>query len=539
MDLDFAYNILDILGTMQDAVRQMWKEYEAGNVEGFDSLGMDMQDGLRAVQEVAKQQIPVGSKNRLADACTCVLESLKEIRQSVLKWNAEKMEWKLEYELGAILEEAARQFYYWGIVEAHPEERQNFLDYVADTDMFRDLKKPEEERKVFCDLVILVIGYNKLDYTIRCVQHIKNNLPKGIKTELILFNHGSSDGTKDYFENMEGVKVINVAVNSVVLGAIYKAEARGRWGLVVSNDVLVGENTIDNLVRCVRKHPDYGFVVPSTPAVSNLQTICANYANLEEFLQFARNNNVYDEKRHEQRVRLVNPICIFPCGVFLQMELDLYEDKSCVKAPFMTFPDDKISCWMRRHGYKCILAKDAYCHHYGSVTINSEMDKQERVDRMYLEGRKDFQAHYGVDPWGLGCCFEPELFRNWNIRPVYNACILGINCGLGSNSLKVKEILREKGADDICLINCVQDGRYLEDLSGVSDEVYAFDRLSDIVVKTQRKWYDYIVVEEAVAGYNQEQLVRDILNAGIEFGELAQKAEEGWKIYINSSIGGK
>ena len=47
----------------------------------------------------------------------------------------------------------------------------------------------------------------------QCVASVLNNLPKNIKTEIILLNHGSQDGTKEYFEKMKEVKVINVAVN--------------------------------------------------------------------------------------------------------------------------------------------------------------------------------------------------------------------------------------------------------------------------------------------------------------------------------------
>lgn len=56
---------------------------------------------------------------------------MTDIRQSVLAWDRKKMDWKLEYELGAILEETARQFYYWGIVDEYPKERHGFLEYIA------------------------------------------------------------------------------------------------------------------------------------------------------------------------------------------------------------------------------------------------------------------------------------------------------------------------------------------------------------------------------------------------------------------------
>lgn len=532
MERELAYNILDIMGTMQDAVREMQKEYRAGGALKFEHLAGDLQDGLEAVKEIARQEIPRGSRNRLEDACICALESLKDIRRLTLV-RPDKVEWKLEYELGSIVEDSASQFYYWGIVDKHPEERESFQKFVADAEAFRILKQREEDRKYACDLIILVTGYNKLEYTMDCVQNILDNLPKTISCELVLYNHGSSDSTKEYFESIDGANVINLAVNCAVPGALFRTYSRGKYRLHVSNDVIVGKNAIDNLYRCVSEHPDYGFVVPSTSAVSNYQTIEASYTSREEFLDFTRKNNVYDETRHEQRVRLVNPIEMLPSAVLLQMELDLYENKSCT-GQAIAFPDDKVSLWMRRHGYKSILAKDAYCHHIGSVTINSQVTEEER-DKMYLEGRKDFQAYYGVDPWAPGSFFEPKLFETMKIRPVNGACILGINCGLGSTSLKVKEVMREQGAEDVCLVNCIQDERYLQDLRGISDEVYVFSRLSDIVVGSKRKWYDYIVVEENIEGYRQERLAKEILNAGIEFGQLAYKLENEWRIYVHTT----
>lgn len=534
MTLELAYNILDILGTMQDAVRQMQEEYKQQNFRKFEILSNDLRDGLTVVREIAGEEIPAGSYSRLADACTCALESLKDIKRLHLV-SPQKVEWKLEYELGAIIEEMARKFYYWEIVSEHPETREDFLKYVADTPAFRILKIPEAERTYACDLVILVIAYNKLDYTMRCVKSILENLPREISCELVLFNHGSSDGTKDYFESIEGARVINVAINSAVIGMMLSVKSRGKFYLQVSNDVHVGKNAIENIVRSIMEHQDYGYVVPSTPNVSNFQAIYANYENEKEFLEFTENNNVYDEKRHEQRVRLVNPIDGYSSTVLLQMELDLYESRSCCRQQW-TFPDDKISCWMRRHGYKNMLAKDAYCYHIGSVTIIEETSTQEAREKMYCEGREEFMAYYGIDPWGPGSCYERILYEKWRIRPVSGACILGINCGLGSNSLKAKEIMREQGAENVQLINCEQDQRYLQDLQGVSDEVYEFSSFSDIVKRTGRNWYEYIIVEEIVKGYRQEKLPQEILNAGIDFGEMAYKVGDEWRICINKPV---
>lgn len=527
MTLELAYNIIDILQTMQDAVKQMQKDYAAGDMEAFHSLSMDVWDGLTAVQQIARQEVPEGSKIRLADACTCGLESLKDIKRlAILK--PEKAEWKLEYELSPIIETTAMQFFHWGIVEEHPEKREEFQEFIASREAFEILRMPEAEWEYEYDLVIIVTAYNHSNYTKMCVQSILANLPQGVKSQLILFNHGSSDDTKSYFESMDAVQILNLAVNGAMPIVGLKVTAKGKYYLAISNDIVMGENAIENLYRCVAEHEDYGYIVPTTPAVSNFQTIPIRYESQEEFMRLASENNIYNERLHEQRTRLCNPLHIMPSKIFAQMILDMYEDR-CSE---LSFPDDKNSLWMRRHGYKNILAKDAYCHHFGSVTLKHDMGAQLEREKFYKEGRIAFFERYGVDPWGTGFCYDWDLFRTWEIPVIDNATVLGINCGLGSNSLKVKEVLREKGAQGVVLYNATQEERYLSDLKGVSDEAFVVKDLGEIAAETGRKKYNYIVVEDKIQGNEQESPVQAILNAGLTFDELAYKTPSGqWKIF--------
>ncbi len=529
MNIELGYNILDILKTMQDAAKEMKEQFVSGGMELFDGLGMDLGDGLYAVRELAKAEIPVGSRIRLEDACTCALESLKDIKRLVYT-KPEKVEWKLEYELGAIIETMAIQFFYWGIVEAHPEKRKEFLDFLADAEMFELLKVSEQERKYPYDLTIMVTAYDHLDYSVQCVESILENWPREARCELILFNHGSTDGTKEYFENIPKIKVINTAVNNAIPYVMLRAISGGRYSLQVSNDIVIGKNAIDNLYRCAKEHPEYGYIVPATSAVSNLQSLPVKYEGREQFKEVTLKNNVYDEKRHEQRVRLCNPLHIMPTELAMQMSLDMYEEKCCSRLK-LSFPDDRNSLWMRRNGYKCILAKDAYCHHFGSVTIGHEGTSAER-DQFYEDGRKVFQEQHGIDPWGTGFGYDLELIDKWDLPIIDNAFILGINCGLGGNSLKIKEVLREKGAENIRLYNIVQDRRYLKDLEGISDGAFLFECLDEVVERTKNDYYNYIIIEEPIAGCVGRSMKRELLDAGLRFDQMACKMKDGtWQIF--------
>jgi len=525
MDLELAYGILEILQTVWDAVKQMHTAYTAKDIETFNALSMDVWEALTAVQNLARQQVPVRSRIRLEDACTCALESLKDIKMLVLT-NPEKVEWKLEYELAPIVETTAMQFYYWGIVDKHPEKREEFQEFIANTEVFGILQVPEEERQYEYDLLIHVVAYNKLEYTKKCVESILENLPHNIKYDIVFLNHGSTDGTKEYFESIGNAKTINVAVNGAVPSNTLKSIMTAKYFLAISNDVMMGANAIDNLYRCMAEHKEYGYIVPSTPAVSNLQTIPSDYHTDEQFYSFAATNNLYDESRHEQRVRLCNPLSMFASEAYAKMILEHYEDRCCNKQQ-MSFPDDKTSIWMRRNGYKCILAKDAYCHHFGSVTLKEDMGTQLQKQHFYKEGRKTFEEVYGIDPWGLGCCFDLELFNMWDFPIIDNAVVLGINCGLGSNSLKIKEILKEKGAQGSTLYNVTQEERYIQDLKGISDEAFVIDELSGIPVKTGRTHFHYIVVDEPMLNVDSANVAQIIVNAGITFDELAWRTSDG------------
>ena len=135
MDTELAYSILEIMQTMEDAAKEMKLKYIAGDIQGFNSLSMDLWDGISAVRDVARQNVPNGSRIRLEDACTCALESLKDIKLLVIT-NPEKVEWKLEYELMPLIESGAMQFYYWAIVGGHPEKEEEYQAFLKNTDIF-------------------------------------------------------------------------------------------------------------------------------------------------------------------------------------------------------------------------------------------------------------------------------------------------------------------------------------------------------------------------------------------------------------------
>lgn len=142
-----------------------------------------------------------------------------------------------------------------------------------------------------------------------------------------------------------------------------------------------------------------------------------------------------------------------------------------------------------------MLAKDSYCHHFGSVTIKDEVAKKSEAD-FYLNGRRTFYQTFGIDPWGTGFCFDVTFAEQQVVETHSHVEILGINCGMGSNSLKIKEQLKEYYRNtDTWLYNITDDKSYLADLGGVSDEAKLISVIDELKTYLAGKKFHYVVWE--------------------------------------------
>ena len=323
------------------------------------------------------------------------------------------------------------------------------------------------------------------------------NFPKGLSAELILFNHGSTDGTKEFFESFHPDKQVDIAVNGGGIGVIYRI-AEGKYTVIISNDIIITPHAINNLHTCIDSDEKIAWVVPSTPNIPNFQTIPAHYSNMEELDAFAERNNVSNPRRWEQRARLNNPIEIIRSSVLHQLKPgQWYQPKN-----YFAFSDDRFSLLCRRNGYKIYLAKDAYCHHFGSATVG-----ESNTQDTFLQGRKEFFQLFGIDPWSAGCCYSFALFQSLNCIKEGAVSILGINCSMGSNCLKIKEELKEKVSNtSVVLKNITTEEAFFEDLKGISDEA---EYVSDYhIIETWKETFDYIIAENIL--YYSESLHSDV-----------------------------
>lgn len=524
MDEQVVIQILGLLETMQEACQELYTGAEQGDAAGFDQLCGDLTLGLRNILGAVESVETSGTK-KLRPACQSILDSVRRVKKFFRSDQGMCLR-KIEFELLPLLQEVYANYYFFQYIADHPKHLPEYQAHEQ-VRLYRNeyIDEALERGSFKYELSIYVLGYNKLDYTKMCVESLLANLPANLNYELILVNHGSSDGTKEYFENIHPDKQLDIAVNGGGAGAVYRI-LEGEFVLMISNDVVLTPHAIKNMLACIRSDPKIAAVVPTTPNISNLQTIPAEYSSLEELKDFAIKNNRLDPFRWEQRVRLCNPIQMIRTRLFCSSK------DFCVNGMIHTvhpvyaasFPDDRTSLLWRRHSYKLILEKDAYCHHFGSVTLKDEI-QQYNEQKYYTEGRMEFLKSYGVDPWGTGFCFDPVFMNRIVGDERGHAEVLGINCGLGSSALKIKEQIKEYCHNTDCRLTFfTDDAAYLVDLRGVGDCAEKISSIKDLKQVLFKRTFSYVVWEVPfLPRYKFEALVNLFFGSLAPYGKLLLK----------------
>lgn len=427
----------------------------------------------------------------LSTRCKNMLYSLENIC-AALPRKQDYASMKLEFEFIPLIRIAHARFYFQAQIQGDPARESAFWEQEA-MNLTQNEYIAESTRtgEYAYDLSICVTGYNKLDVTKLCLKCLLESIPRTLRCELILVNHGSTDATKEYFEQIYPEKQIDIKINSGDGFLVVPLITEGKYLLAISNDVLLSRNAAEVMYLAMERDPDIAYGVPFTPNISNLQAIppsAFSYQTVEEFMRVAGEYNHSDPALEEQRTRLLNPLGITKTEYWTNSLRTKITARSYFGDSSFLFGDDRLSLYFRRAGYKLILFRDVFCHHFagGSSTTDG---------RAFLEGREKFYQQYGVDAWEKGFCWSYHLFADNNIWNKTDAKrILGINAGMGSDPLKIKEMLKEQARNfNVKLTNYTMEARFLEDLRGVSDEAYYISSWEELFSKEKEK-VDYIIV---------------------------------------------
>lgn len=383
-------------------------------------------------------------------------------------------------------------------------------------------------------VTVVVTSYNRLTKTKACVESILKYTQE-ISYKLLLVDNGSTDGTLEYYNNIQynNKQIVRVTKNLGLSFAnkVILENLEGNYFAFVSNDVIVTKNWLHNLIKCAQSDPKIGMVNPCASNISNLQELPLYFNSEEEMHEKAAKNNISDPSRWHERLRLVT------LGFFLTREclntIGLLNDLGF----FHDFGDDDIAFRVRRAGYKTILAKDVWIHHDHDFR-NLEDKDPTQFQKSLQKGRENFRNKYlGIDAWDDINNYETTMIELIQ-RPenTDSPKVLGINIRCGTPILEVKNKLRELGIFNAELSAFFQEAKYYIDLKTICEGQVKCDRVEFILDHFQEKYFDYIVLGEPINLYAEPQkLLQKILKLLKPKGQLLLKLKNtfGFNTMLN------
>ena len=378
--VDYIGSMLSTDGSMEEPTRQVLTDFAVA---------------MNGVAERLSQE-----KGTLMEKCRRYALNAAWSGQKALTAEDARDAWKyFFYELRPLFLDLSYQLDLEYLVLQHPEVQDAYLAQTIAA--FEAARKRPRRTDFKYRVSIIVPAYNKVEYSRCAIDSLLSHTDFSHgDIELITINDGSSDGTEAYFNSLPHEKKINLKYNVYNhLGwGIARHIAEGEYVVYFSNDAVATPHWLENLLAVHQAEKDVFWVVPTCNenCISNRQGIPVDYENrfeaMPEMEAFAAVHNVSNPLLWEERAVLMPFVSVVP-NLF-----DVPEIRADYRYVLCDFEDDDFSATLRRSGFRQILAKDTFVHHFGGVTLN-EVRTTHGNYKTIIEMRPVFQHKWGIDPW--------------------------------------------------------------------------------------------------------------------------------------------
>lgn len=275
---------------------------------------------------------------------------------------------------------------------------------------------------------IVILTYNQLNYTIQCIESIRQYTNSGTY-EIIIVDNNSTDETRQWLSQQSDIiTILNDSNLGFPKGCNQGIEvATGDYILLLNNDTVVTENWLNNMLYCINSDERFGAVSCITNNCSYAQTIPVSYNNLHEMHAFAAGHNVPDQSKWEQRLKLIGFCYLIKRSVV--DEIGLLDERFTPG----NYEDDDYSLRIRKAGYKLVLCKDTFIHHYGSVSFREDSS----YSKLMKVNAKKFEEKWGFNPiYSQNIRFE--IINMMNSDPEAPLNVLEVGCACGGTLMNIK-----------------------------------------------------------------------------------------------------
>jgi GT2 family glycosyltransferase/tetratricopeptide (TPR) repeat protein len=210
---------------------------------------------------------------------------------------------------------------------------------------------------------IVIVTHNQLEFTRQCVESVRRYTDEPY--ELMFVDNGSTDGTLDYLKAVPNGRVIANPDNRGFPAAVNQgiALANGRQVLLLNNDCVAPRGWLRRLLGVLHSDAQIGLVGPCSNCVSGEQQVPVDYTDLEGLDRFAEQWADAHAGEVADTDRLV--------GFCLLIKREVLERVGLLDERFGTgcFEDDDYCLRAIHAGFRAVIAREAFVHHYGGRTF--------------------------------------------------------------------------------------------------------------------------------------------------------------------------
>ncbi|MCC7013800.1 MAG: glycosyltransferase [Planctomycetes bacterium] len=255
---------------------------------------------------------------------------------------------------------------------------------------------------------IVVVSYNALDKTRKCVEALRAAADPRHPTELLFVDNGSSDGSAEWLADQPDIELIR---NTSNLGAPLArnqslARARGRWIVVMDNDAITTAGWLHRLLYHAQLDPKSGCIGPvSDRAAHGQQVPFEGPTDLVSLTEHARRW----AQANDRRSRPQNMLTSF-CLLMRREVLDALGGFDPRFSPW-GFEDDDYTIRSTLAGFRNRCALDVFVRHehYGGAKAARH---NELLQRNWSRFTEKWAARSDV-PYGDYKAIEPAFQRQF------------------------------------------------------------------------------------------------------------------------------
>lgn len=463
-------------------------KYKSGVKENIKTLvesGLlkEAKEAIEEYEKIVKDDIDIYS----IKGVIAMMEGDMNKAEAILKegLNVDETNFDLLYNLAYLyqsngLNELAIECYKKALQNAKKESNENEAYEILQE---LGIKESKEEilKYAIPKTSIIILTYNNLQYNKLCIESIRKNTPKGAY-EIIVVDNNSNDGTTEWLKEQ---KDLNLILNDDNMGFPkgcnqgIKAAKNNNDILLLNNDVVVTPNWLANLKKCLYSSDDIGAAGSITNSCSNYQTVPVGYSNLDEMISFAESNNISNESLWEERLRLV--------GFCMLIKNEVVKKVGLLDEIFTpgNFEDDDYSFRLRQAGYRLMLCKDSFIHHFGSASFGKA---SKEYSELLINNKRKFAEKWGFDPYYIIEIKKEitELIIKENNK--HDISVLHIGCAGGGTLLDIKNAIPSAELYGIEAIEevIVNTNHFAHIEAGKLEEIKTF----------KKSTFDYIIITE-------------------------------------------